>query len=183
MAAQTFLAPSFASPAVHLPNFPGVIERSQVVDLDLLKGLTDGTAATTLEANDKIKFFKLQGGSKIVYGRIDCEDLDTNTVGTLDLVVTDGTTTKYLIKDSTCAQTGTSSDTRDAAGNGVVLPQTSGSALGFVIPWDETDWYCAVIVSAAPTGMQNDFIKATIGYTMALENGDSQRDFPTSNPS
>lgn len=181
MAAQTFTAPSFKNSGVHLTNFPGVIERQAVADLDLLIG-PDGTAATTLETDDVIKFFKLPANAKILYGRIDCEDLDSATSLTLDLIVSDGTTTKYLLNASTIGQGGGFADTRDAAANGVQDVFDANSAIGYTLPDNETDWYVAVVVDTAPGGAQNDGIGCTIGYTMALENADFDRSFPTPNP-
>lgn len=183
MAAQTFTAKSYANAGVHLPNFPGVIERSETVDLDLLIG-PDGTDASPLEADDVIKFFKLPAFAKILYGRIDCEDLDSNATPTLalDLVVSDGTTTKYIFNASTIGQTGGAVDSRDAGANGVQDAFDSGSAVGYVLPDFETDWYVAVVCDTAAATFQNDGLRATIGYTMALENDEGVRSFPTPNP-
>lgn len=184
MAEQTFLAPSWGSSAVHMPNFPGVIQRTQVIDLDLLYGLTDGTAATTLELNDVIKFFKLPANAKILFGRIACEDLDSHATPTitLDLLVTDGTTTKYVFNASTIGQAGGFVDSRDAAASGVVHELSSNTAINYTLPDNEVDWYVALKVSAAPATAAGDAIAVSIGYTHCLENSDFDRDFPTPNP-
>jgi hypothetical protein len=184
MSAQTFLGPSFRQAGVHLPNFPGVVQRTSVLDLDTLIGLTDGTAATTLEANDLIKVFKLPANCKIVFGRIDCEDLDGHATPTLtlDLLVSDGSTTKYIFDEATIGQSGGFADSRDAGAAGVLDIFDSNSAINYVLPDNEIDWYVGLKVGTAAATMQNDAIAVTIGYTHALENVDYDRDFPTPNP-
>lgn len=184
MAAQTFTHRSYFSGPVSLTNFPGVIDRSVEIDLDTLIG-ADGTAASTLEANDVIKIFKLPTNAKILYGRLECEDLDGHATPTieLDLRVTDGTTTKYLFDGiTTVAQAGGVIDTRDAAGTGNVNAYTSNSAIGYVIPDGEVDWYLDLKCITAPATAQNDQIRVSIGYTFAVENSEFDRDFPTPNP-
>jgi len=181
MAAQTFTAPSFYASAVHLPNFPGVIERSISLDLDTLIG-ADGTAATVLETNDVIKVFKLPANAKLLYGRLDSEDIDSGTTLTLTLRATDGTTTKNFIVASTVGQAGGFTDTRDAAGVGVQNAYSANSAVGYVMPDNEIDWRVEVLAAAGATGAGADNLRVTVGYTMAVENGEVNRVFPTPNP-
>lgn len=182
MALQTFTAPSFSSPGVHLPNFPGVIERLVALDLDLLIG-PDGTDATPLEAGDVIKVFKLPAGAKLLYGRIEAEDLDSGTPAiTLDLYASDGTTTKYFFDESTIAQAGGIADTRESGVAGAKNALSADTAIGFVVPFEESDWYVALRCGTVAATFQNDGVAVAVGYTMAVENTDYDRDFPTPNP-
>lgn len=181
MAAQTFTAPCFYSGPVQLTNFPGVIERSRTLDLDLLIG-PDGTDATPLEANDVIKIFKLPVNAKILYGVIESEALDGHATPTLDvdLQVTDGTTTKLLFDGATIVQGGGRADTRDAGATGEMHAFSSNSAVGYVL--DNADYYLALKCMNAPATFQNDQIRVSVGYTMAVENEELDRDIPSQNP-
>ena len=184
MAAQTFEVASYKDAVLHLTNFPGVIERSSLVDLDTIYGLTDGTDATPLEANDLLKWFRLPNLAKMLYARVDVEDLDSDASPaiTLDVIVSNGTTTKYFFDESTIAQGGGFADSRVPGTAGVKNAVDADTAVGFVIPPDGTQWYIAVKVGTAADVFQNDAIGLTVGYTMALNNADYVRDVPTTNP-
>jgi hypothetical protein len=184
MAAQTFTTRNYFSGPVFATNYPGVIDRSAFIDLDTLIG-PDGTAATTLEANDVIKIFKLPPNAKILGGRVECEDLDSHATPTLefDLQVTDGTTTKLIFDGiTTVAQAGGFIDSSDAGGTGVLNAFSTNSAIGYVTPDGETDWYLALKCITAPATAQNDGIRVCVRYTFAVENEEFDRDFPTPNP-
>lgn len=183
MAAQTFTHPAFYSGPVSATWFPGVIDRSVALDLDNLIG-PDGTALTTIEANDVVKVFRLPPNIKVLFGRIDCEDLDAHATPTvtMELQVTDGTTTKYIFNDTTIGQTGGFVDSRDAGANSVLDAFDADTAIGYVIPDGETDWYLALKFSAAVATVSGDGIRVDIGYTFAVENSEFDRDFPTPNP-
>lgn len=171
MAADTFEALSYKHPAVYSRNTVGEIVRNVKVDLDLLVGAAGSSGCNPLEANDVIKLFKLPPDVKITFGRLDSEALDSSTSLTVDLIVTDGTTTKYLFNASTIARAGGFVSTEDAAASGVIDAFDSNPAIGYVIPDD--DFYVALKCSAAPAGAgAGDQFMATVKYVSALEAGE-----------
>ena len=181
MAAQTFTTKYYRQPAVFAANFPGIIERSVTLDLDTLIG-PDGTDATPLEAADILKLFKLPQGAKLLYGVIESEDLDTSTGITLDLGVTDGTTTKLFFDEATIAQAGGRADSRDAGATGALDAFDSNAASGYVIT--NGNFYVYLSCGTAASGtFQNDGIRVTIGYSLALEVDEGNRDWPSPIPS
>lgn len=184
MAAQNFYAGSYYSPAVSATNFPGIIERSYAVDLDLMVGQTDGTSLAVIEADDIIRFFKLPPNVKILYGVIESEALDVHATPTCvcDLQVTDGTTTKLIFDEATIVQAGGRADSRDAGAAGELSAFTSATAIGYVIPDGETDWYVALKFTAASATESGDGLRVSVGYTHLVENSEFDRDFPTPNP-
>lgn len=180
MAAQTFETKYFRSPAVFAANFPGKIERSATLDLDTIVG-PDGTDATPLEANDVIKLFKLPQGVKLIDGEIECEDLDDAASLTLQLGVTDGTTTKSFFSACTIGQTGGLAYSRDAAASTVLDAFDSDAAAGFVTT--NGDFYLFLkCVAAAGTPNAADGVRVSVGYTLCTEVDEANRSFPSPIP-
>lgn len=180
MASQAFTTKYYRQPAVFAANFPGIIERSATLDLDLIIG-PDGTDATPLEAGDVLKLFKLPQGAKLLYGVIEAEDLDTSTGITLDLGVTDGTTTKLFLDESTIAQTGGRADSRDAGATGYQDAFDASGAPGYVLA--NGDFYLYLSCGTAASGtFQNDGIRVSVGYTFCTEVDEANRDFPNPIP-
>jgi hypothetical protein len=101
MAADTFLLPNFAEPALYTRNNLASVVRSVTFALADLTGAA-GSAADPLETNDVIKIFKLPPDVKIIAGRCDFGDLESST-GALevDLRITNGTTTKLVLDGMT----------------------------------------------------------------------------------
>lgn len=117
-------------------------------------------------ADDTIKFFQLpEGGVKLLGGVIESEDLDAGTAVTLDLIVTDGTTTHILIADTTVAQAGGVISTMDS--------QTGSNQTGWYGKvLTGSDWYVAVRVGTAPTTPAAGKVKAGIRYSCDVEAGE-----------
>lgn len=184
MASQVFTTKYYRQPAVFAANFPGLIERSVTLDMDSIIG-PDGTSANPLEASDEVKLFKLPQGAKICYGNLASEALAASGL-TLDLRVTDGTTTKYLFNEAIIGVLGGQIDTRSpdtasaASTAGVIPPFGTDSAVGFVTT--NGDFYLALTCGTAATTPANDGIRVTIGYTMCLEMDEGNRDFPSPIP-
>lgn len=178
MAAQTFETKYFRQPPVFAANFPGIIERSATLDMDLIIG-PDGTDANPLEADDVVKVFKLPQGAKVLYGVIETESLAASDL-TLDLIVSDGTTTKLIFDECTIGVAGGRADSRDAGAVGELSAFTADSAIGYVIPNGE--FYCALRCGTAPTTPANDGIRISIGYTMCTELDEGNRSFPSPIP-
>lgn len=171
MSADTFEALSYHEPAVYGRAGAHEIVRSFTVDLDDLVGAAGG-GAKPLEANDVIKFFKVPPDVRFTYGRIDVEALDNATSSTIDLLVTNGTTTKYFINASTIGRSSAAGfgTTDDAAASGVVSAVGSNPAIGFVT--DNDNYYVAVKCSAAPAGDGGgDNIHVMVKYISNLESG------------
>lgn len=166
MAADTYQAPSFKEPAVFSRNTNGPIVRNTVIETDLLVGDAGSTIASgLLEIGDVIKVFKLPPDVKMKGAKLVMQDFDSATSLTVDLAVTNGTTTKYFFKDSTCGRaaagnTANTVQTSDNGSNGLIFQFGTNPALGFVVPDD--NYYVAFIVSAAPAG-------ASTGTDIAVE--------------
>lgn len=180
MSAQTFETKYFRQPPVFAANFPGLIDRSATLDMDTIVG-PDGTDANPLEADDVVKVFKLPQGTKIVYGGIEAEALDSGNTLTLDLIVTDGTTTKLIFDECTIGQAGGAAFSRDVSAAGEQDAFDTNSAIGFVT--DNGDYYVALRCGVAPTTPGNDGIRVTVGYTMCTELDEGNRSFPDPIPS
>jgi hypothetical protein len=179
MAAQDFTTKYYRQPAVFAANFPGIIERSVNLDLDLLIG-PDGTDANPLEAGDKIKLFKLPQGCKLCYGGLAAETLAAANL-TLDLFVTDGTTTKYFLNEAIIGVLGGQVDTRSpttaalASAVGVITPFGTDAAVGFVTT--NGDFYVGIGCGTAAASTA-DGLRAVVGYTMCTELDEANRDWP-----
>lgn len=172
MSADVYEALSYKGPSVSSPSFPGVIVRTAKMDIATAIGNTSGTTgANPLEADDVLRFLKLPAYAKILWGRIDSEALDSATSANIDLRITDGTTTKYLMVDNTIVRGGGFADTRDAACVGVQDMYDSGSAVGFVT--DNDEYRVELFVEDAPAGAgAGSDVAVTIAYTMLLEPGE-----------
>lgn len=168
MAADTYQTTYFKEPAVYSRNGPHPIVRAALIDTDTLVGDAGSTIASgLLELNDVIKFFKLPPGVRLLYAKLAMEDFDSGTSLTSDVIVTNGTTTKYFFNASTCGRaaagnTANTVDTRDNAASGNVFLFGSDAAVGYVVPDD--NYYVAYKCSAAPAG-------ASTGDEMYLEVG------------
>lgn len=171
MAADTYNVSSFNEPA--LVSRGSIIVRSKRVDLADLVGDAGGViTADALEANDVLKFFKLPPDVKILWGRVDAEELDGGTSLTWDLQVTNGTTTKLIFDGSTIGQSAGYIDSRDAGGTGQLGKFGTDGAIGYVVPDD--NYYVALKVIDAPTGAgAGDELEVEIAYTSQLESGDA----------
>lgn len=173
--ATTYEALSYKLAPVFAAGFPGVIDRTSTIDV----ADTTGDDTYTFIINDVVKCFKMPQGAKILYGRLECDDLDDNVSPTLelDLIITDGTTTYTLISgaSSTIAEAGGVADTRTS----VTLADVIGKVL------TNPNFYAAVKVRTAATGDPADDtakIIVSVGYSLNVESDEYQRTFPTSNP-
>jgi len=171
MAADTYAIPGFAEPALLSRNSP--IVRSARVDLASLVGAAGGTIASDLlEQNDVVKFFKLPPDVKLLWARVDSEDLDSSTTLVWDLSVTNGTTTKYLFQSGTIGQSAGFVDTRDADGTGVLNKFSTNAGVGFVT--DNDNYWVQYKCTTAPTGAgSGDEIIVEVAYTSQLESGEA----------
>lgn len=171
MAADTYTAPSFNDPA--LVSRGSIIVRSARVDFANLVGAAGGVITSDLlEDEDVIKFFKLPPDVKILWGRVDAEDIDSATSLTWDLEVTNGTTTKLIFDGATIGQSAGYIDSRDAGGTGQLGKFGTDGAIGYVVPDD--NYYVAWHVKDAPAGAgAGDEIEVEIAYTSQLESGDA----------
>lgn len=173
--ATTYELNQYKQAPVFAAGFPGVIDRTATFHL----GTLTGDASYAFIINDIIKCFKLPQGAKVLYGRIECDDLDDHATPTLelDLLFTDGTTHYTLVNGGTVATTGGIMDSRDA---------TYGNIDSVGVVTDDADWYVYLkaIVAAAgdAAAAPDDKIVVTVGYTQAVESDEYIRDFPTPNP-
>lgn len=164
--ATTYSAPSFTHPAINVRGFPGVIERHYSMDL----AAVTGDASYALVAADIFKFFKLPANARVSYARVETDVIDDGgTAATLDVIVSDGTTTKVIMDEITTSQTlGSKADTRDI-GAGTVFYQAD--TIGYVTT--NSNFYVAVRCGTGPTGdaATDAQIKLTFGYVLSLEDG------------
>jgi hypothetical protein len=164
--ATTYEAPSYVAPAYNHRGFPGVIERHYEMDLATVTGDT----SYALIAADVFKFFKLPANARISYARVETDVIDDGgTAATLDVIVSNGTTTWVLMDEITTSQTlGSKADTRDI-GAGTVFYQAD--TIGKVTTG--SDFYAAVRCGTGPTGdaAASALIKLTFGYVLSLEDG------------
>lgn len=164
--ATTYEAPSFAHPAINVRGFPGVIERHYSMDL----ASVTGDASYALVADDVFKFFKLPANARISYARVETDVIDDGgTAATLDVIVSDGTTTKVLMDEIPTSQTlGSKGDTRDVEDSTVCY---QADTIGFVTT--NSNFYVAVRCGTGPTGdaATSAQIKLTFGYVLSLEDG------------
>lgn len=167
--ATTYEALSYKRPAVFAAGFPGVIDVTYSATLEAITG--DATYAFII--NDVIKFFKLPPHAVLLYARIEADQLDDHATPTLvlDVLVTDGTTTKVLLEALT--------DFGNAAGeiadsrNSLVAPADGTEGPGVDAVGYETtndDFYAAVkaIAAAAGDAESSASITLSIGYTMQV---------------
>lgn len=129
----------------------------------------------TTVAGDIVKFFKLPPNAKILNGGVFGEDIDA--AATIELQVTDGTTT-YKLLDAADVSTGAySHDALSKAGAVATGAIVTGGVL--MASWlgkvtDDDDWYVCVYVDDAPTAAATDVnMQCYISYTMDLEVGQS----------
>lgn len=171
MAADTFTLPEFSGPALYHRGTISPIVRTVWFELANLTGAA-GSAADPLETNDLIKLFKLPPDVEILSGRMDFEALDSATSLDLNLVVTDGTTTKSIFDALTTAPRAGGVATTEALASveGVLSAFDSGSAIGFVT--DNDNYYVAIDVDAGAAGAgAGDAIRVGVTYKAALESG------------
>lgn len=157
-------AKSYKTPAAVLTAHPGPIYRCSKAE------------SFTIAADaDVVKFFKLPVNAKIVNGGFFCGELDTNASPTLtlELQVTNGTTTKKLLDGCT---TGATVQSYDATVAGVTALAASvvgevdyGSWKGFVT--DDDNYYVAIVADAAPATAASANLQVYIEYTMVTEAG------------
>lgn len=172
MAADTFTIPEYNEPALYHRGTISPIVRTVLFELANLTGAA-GSAADPLETNDLIKLMKLPPDVEILSARFDCEDLESST-GALDinLVVTNGTTTKYLFEALTTAPRAGGVATTEDLGSveGVYSAFDTDSAIGFVT--DNDNYYVAIDVDAGATAAgSGDAIRVAVTYKAALESG------------
>lgn len=172
MAADTYEALSYKEPAIFSRSNSAPIVREYTVDFADLVGAAGGTIASDLlETNDVIKFFKLPPDVKILWARVDLEDIDSATSLVWDLRVTNGTTTKYLFQSATAGRSAGAVDSRAySGGTGSLFKFSTDSALGYIVPGDNyyVDFKCTTAPAGAGSG---DQIAVEIAYTSALEGG------------
>lgn len=171
MAADTFTLPTFNEPAVYTRNTVGTINRSVTFALADITGAA-GSAADPIETSDVIKLFKLPPDVKILGGKFHSGALDSGSALVLDLVVTDGSTVKYIFDGMTACRAGGACNSEDASVTGFMHAFSTNSAIGYVIPGD--NWYVAILGStgAAGAGAADD-IFVHVAYTSALESNEA----------
>lgn len=174
MAADTYEAPSYKEPAIYSRSNSAPIVREATVDFGELVGAAGGTIASDLlETNDVIKFFKLPPDVKLLWARVDLEDIDSATSLVWDLLVTNGSTTKKFFESATAGRSAGAVDSRAySGGTGALFKFSTDSALGYIVPGD--NYYVAFKCTTAPAGAgSGDQIKVEVGYTSALESGEA----------
>lgn len=171
MSADTFTLPNYNEPALYTRNNLAPITRSVKFALADLTGAA-GSAADPLETSDVIKIFKLPPDVKIIDAQFHSNALDSGSSLDLDLVVTNGTTTKYLFDGITVGRAGGGISTHDAATTGFMDAFDTNSAVGWVI--DNDNYYLALNVAAGSAGAgTGDDIYITVSYTSALESNEA----------
>ena len=174
MSADVFTLPNYAEPALYTRNNLAPITRSVKFALADLLGAA-GSAADPLETSDVIKIFKLPPDVKILGARFDCGDLESSTGALeLDLVITNGTTTKYLFDGLTTAPRAGGSAHTDALTSveGVLHAFEATSAVLWVT--DNDNYYVAInVVAGATAAGADDDIAVSVQYTSALESNEA----------
>lgn len=172
MAADTYTAPSFNDPAL-VSRGATIVRSARIVLTDLVGAAGSTIAAGLLEDDDVIKIFKLPPDVKILWARVDSEDIDSATSLVWDLRVYNGTTTKYLIQSGTVGRSAGFVDSRDAGGTGVLSKFATDSAIGYVTNNDDYRVEYAVTTAPAGAGGATPSIEVEIAYTSQLESGDA----------
>lgn len=157
--ATDYTATSYATPALARPQ-SGPTTRWFAHDIG---------SSFTFVINDKVKFFKLPAGAKIVPGwGIEADDLDAGATATLtlSLAITDGTTTKTIIDGSVAGQAG-----------GVCYDHTAtygqqADVMGFVTTNDDFYVYVLAKAAAAGAGAASSKLKVWCTYTLDTEAGE-----------
>lgn len=171
MSADTFTLPNFSEPALYSRSNLAPITRSVKFALADIIGAA-GSAADPLETSDIIKIFKLPPDVKLIGAKLHTNDLDSGTTLTLDLLVTNGTTTKYFFKDHVVGQAGGAADTSYVSGSTVYDAFDTNSAVGWVV--DNDNYELRLVVSAGATGAgSGDDIFVLVEYTSALESNEA----------
>lgn len=171
MAADTFTLPNYNEPAVYSRNTQSAISRSVTFALADITGAA-GSAADPIETSDVIKLFKLPPDVKILGGKFHSGALDSGSALILDLVVSDGTTTKYIFDGMTACRAGGAVNSDDASATGFMHAFSTASAIGYVIPGD--NWYVAILGSTGATGAgAADDIFVQVEYTTLLESNEA----------
>lgn len=160
--ATTYTAKSWFVPAVGANTFPGVIKRAYAVELS--EATNDTSYAFII--NDIIKVFALPPYVKILSGKMvtngETDDHATPTVD-LDLIVSDGTTTKTLVNGGTAMSEDNVTATTDF---------DADDAYMYVTPTD--DFYVAIkaIAAAAGDAATGADITCEVEYTGLTEPGE-----------
>ena len=171
MSADTFTLPNFSEPALYSRNNLAPITRSVKFALADLTGAA-GSAADPLETADIIKIFKLPPDVKLMGAKLHTNALDSATSLTLDLIVTNGTTTKYFFNDHVVGQAGGAADTSYVSGATVFDALDANTAVGWVIDNDNYELRLVVAAGAAGAGAGDDIFVA-VEYTSALESNEA----------
>lgn len=167
--ATTYEATSYKRPAVVAQGFPGVIDVTYEQDLEDLT--SDASYAFII--NDVIKFFKLPANAVLLYSRLETDVLDDHATPTLvlDVLVTDGTTTKVMYEAASTLSSagGEIHDSRtslNAPADGTEGPRED--VVGFITT--NNDFYVAVKATTAAAGdaAADAKIKLSFGYTMQI---------------
>jgi hypothetical protein len=160
----TVEAKSYRDPAFQLTAFPGVIHRLSKAEDFTINASTD----------DVLKFFKLPVNAKIVNVGFFGETL--GAAGTMDLIITDGTTTKVVLNEAVVTAATYYYDARVMHQTGltgsVVGEATLADWFGFVT--DDDDWEVRLRVGATQvTTPTAGNIQVFVDYTLMLEAGES----------
>lgn len=171
MSADVFTLPNYAEPALYSRSNLAPITRSVKFALADLTGAA-GSAADPLETSDVIKIFKLPPDVKIMAAQFHSNALDSGSNLVLDLVVTNGTTTKQLFTGLTVGRAGGGVSSHDAATTGFIDAFDSNAGIGWVV--DNDNYYLALNVTTGAAGAgAGDDIYITISYTSALESNEA----------
>ena len=160
----TFTATSFAD-----PGWTGGSPGAHFVRISPAQDFT-----ITASSDDVVKFFKLPVNAKITNVGFLGESL--GAAGTMDLIITDGTTTKVVLNEAVVTAATYYYDARVMHQTGltgsVVGEATVTDWLGFVT--DNQDYYVALRVGATQvTTPAAGNLQCFVEYTLDLENGQS----------
>ena len=167
MSADVFTLPNFSEPALYSRNNLAPITRTVKFALADQIGAA-GSAADPIETGDVFKLFKLPPDVLILGGQFHSNALDSATSLDLDLIVTNGTTTKYIFDGLTVGRAGGGASSHDAATTGFMDALDANTAIGWVV--DNDNYYLALSAAAGAAGAgAGDDIYITVQYTSALE--------------
>lgn len=171
MAADTFTLPSFNDPALYSRSNLAPITRSVKFALADLTGAA-GSAADPIETADIFKIFKLPPDVKFLGAKLHTNDLDSGTTLLFDLIVTNGTTTKYFFNAHVVGQAGGAANSDDVTGATVLDAFDTDSAIGWVS--DNDNYELRLVAEAGATGAgSGDDLYVAVQYTSALESGEA----------
>lgn len=160
--------------------FPPVNTQGDVgsvkMKLDIDWPALTGDADVALALNDVVQCFKLPGWVKLLSAYLDNSvDLDDHATPTLDLdiLVTDGTTTKQLLNGGTTAgQVGRTTAASDFDADGIDFVTDNGDYIVIL----------KAIAAAAGDAAASAKTKLMVEYTRVMQGSEGIKDLPSPNP-